>query len=64
MSERFSRTAAELYRFAAVQLGWRPDEFWRATPADLLGALPRAEAAGDPPTRAEIARMMEGERHG
>ena len=63
MSERFAQAAADLCRFAAVQLGWRPDEFWRATPADLLGSVPLAEAAGDPPSRADIARMMEEERH-
>lgn len=64
MSDRFGRYAVEMCRLAATQLGWRPGEFWRATPDDLLNALPRPGSADGPPTRAEIARMMEEERGG
>ena len=34
-SERFSESAAKLAGLAGALLGWRPDEFWRATPAEL-----------------------------
>jgi uncharacterized phage protein (TIGR02216 family) len=42
MSGRFSEAAGRLAGLAGALLGWRPDEFWRATPAELgavLGAM-------------------------
>jgi uncharacterized phage protein (TIGR02216 family) len=39
MDERFGARAAELSGAAAALLGWRPDEFWRSTPAELARAL-------------------------
>lgn len=56
----FSDGAARLAGIAGALLGWRADEFWSATPAELaavLGALlgPQAPAAG----RDELARLME-----
>lgn len=53
-------TAARLAGFAGAMLGWRPAEFWAATPAEL-GAIVRA-LTGDveaPPDAAVIARLME-----
>jgi uncharacterized phage protein (TIGR02216 family) len=35
----FADTARRLAHMAAMALGWRPDEFWAATPADLVTAL-------------------------
>lgn len=35
----FGDMAARLCGLAANQLGWRPDEFWHATPAELAGCL-------------------------
>ena len=38
----FTRNARRLCGQAGLLLGWRPDEFWRATPDELgvaLGAL-------------------------
>lgn len=57
---RFSESALRLYPLAARALGWRPAEFWAATPAELAAALapPDAEA---PLGRAEFDRMMEQE---
>lgn len=47
----FADAAARLAGLAGALLGWRPDEFWRATPAELasvIGALTtNAELAGD-----------------
>lgn len=58
--QRFSETATRLAGIAGAVLGWRPDEFWRATPAELAGVLgalvgeePAAAGAGD------LARLME-----
>jgi hypothetical protein len=35
----FSQAAARLAGLAGVLLGWRPDEFWKATPAELALVL-------------------------
>lgn len=35
----FADAARQLGGDAALLLGWRPDEFWTATPADLATAL-------------------------
>jgi uncharacterized phage protein (TIGR02216 family) len=58
--ERFSEAAARLAGLAGALLGWRPDEFWRATPAELGAVLramsgPEIEAAG----RGDLERLME-----
>lgn len=47
-------------------LGWRPDEFWCATPAELLGALREPETlnGASPPSRELINQMLERERNG
>ncbi|WWA48609.1 phage tail assembly chaperone [Pelagerythrobacter marensis] len=62
----FGAAALSLAALAARALGWRPDEFWRATPAELAACL--ADPAGPPtpaaPSRAEIERMMERENDG
>ena len=57
----WAEVAVRLAGFAGAVLGWRPDEFWRATPAELAAILSanRVEAAGDPPERAAINRLME-----
>jgi hypothetical protein len=55
----FGESALHLARLAGRVLGWRPHEFWGATPAELaaiLGAEPQAGLA-----RADLARMMEQE---
>ncbi|MGF1549191.1 MAG: phage tail assembly chaperone [Sphingomonadaceae bacterium] len=60
MSGRFGEAAARLAGLAGALLGWRPDEFWRATPAELAaiaGALlPDTDAAA---TRGDLKRLME-----
>jgi hypothetical protein len=47
----FGEAAALLSKSASLLLGWRPDEFWNATPAELALALPAHDAAtGGPDT--------------
>ena len=56
----FAEAAGRLAGVAGALLGWRPDEFWKATPAELaavLGAL--APEVGEGVGRAELARLME-----
>ncbi|MBB4633662.1 phage tail assembly chaperone [Sphingosinicella soli] len=53
-------TFAESARRAAglaARLGWRADDFWAATPADLLNAL--GPAAEDALGGAELRQLME-----
>ena len=45
LGEDFAASAALLAGVVGVTLGWRPDEFWQATPAEVLG-IARA-LAGD-----------------
>ncbi|WP_375291652.1 phage tail assembly chaperone [Qipengyuania sp.] len=60
----FENCAARLAGLAARALGWRPDEFWRATPSDLALALGVEAAPAPPPSRAELQRMMERDGDG
>jgi hypothetical protein len=63
MNESFAATARRWNTLAARLLGWRPDDFWSATPAELVMALaePGEVAANMPPSRELIAQMMERE---
>ncbi|MDP1027786.1 phage tail assembly chaperone [Sphingomonas sp. KR1UV-12] len=59
---RFAEGAARLAGFAGAVLGWSPDAFWRATPAELAAvveALSGVEAGGEPPDAATLARLRE-----
>ncbi|HXG81546.1 MAG TPA: phage tail assembly chaperone [Sphingomicrobium sp.] len=53
----FGERAAMLAGLAARLLGWRPDEFWRATPAELAAVL--QEEAIEPVAGDELERLME-----
>lgn len=63
MSEAFGPGAARLAGWAARQLGWRPAEFWAATPAELAAVLAGDPGGGGTPAtplnRADLSRMME-----
>lgn len=61
MSACFGDAASRWAGLAAQLLGWRPAEFWAATPAELATALtpPDDLSAPPPPSREAIARMME-----
>ncbi len=56
----FSESAARLAGLAGALLGWRPEEFWAATPAELaavLAALTGGEGLCATPV--DLARLME-----
>ncbi|MFC3175229.1 phage tail assembly chaperone [Novosphingobium bradum] len=60
MSETFAATAGQLAGLAGRFLGWRPDEFWNATPAELAAILLPVSGPGAAPLgRSDLARMME-----
>lgn len=50
----FGDGAARLCGAAAMLLGWRPDEFWNATPAELALALRMPGTEAEAPNRATI----------
>ena len=56
----FEQGAARLAGLAGALLGWRPDEFWDATPAELAAIL-NAMIADEPPpaSAADLARLKE-----
>lgn len=56
----FAESARTLAGLAGVLLGWRPDEFWKATPAELAAVL--GAMMPEPPetaSRDDLARLME-----
>ena len=57
----FSEAADQLAGLAGALLGWRPDEFWKATPAELAAVLRALAGAGSaaPVTDEELARLKE-----
>lgn len=59
MGERFGAGAAALCSAAAAALGWRPDDFWNATPSELALALAPPTPAGDVPARELIDALRQ-----
>lgn len=65
MSERFAQGAARLAGTVPLLLGWAPNVFWNATPAELAAILaPKAPGAPAPLSRGEFDTMMERDRDG
>jgi len=64
MSDRFGDAAAGLAAFSAQMLGWRPREFWQATPADLALAASSPLDGTESLNRNELNQMLERERNG
>jgi hypothetical protein len=64
---RFADAARRLAGQVALLLGWRPDEFWTATPAELATVFAaRDEASGSATglSRAELDSMISDECRG
>jgi uncharacterized phage protein (TIGR02216 family) len=59
-TDRFSQNAARLAGLAGALFGWLPEEFWRATPAEL-GAVLEAMAGpqSDSASRSDLERLMQ-----
>lgn len=60
MGGEFTASATRLAGLTGAVLGWRPSEFWAATPAELAtifdALTPRHEA---PPSQGDVARLQE-----
>ena len=54
----FGQAARRLASAAATLLGWTPDTFWNATPAELCDALTPPVEAGEPPSRSTVDALM------
>lgn len=61
MTALFAAAAERLAGQAGVLFGWRPDDFWHATPRELatMVAALRGDAGAPPPDRAALARLQE-----
>ena len=55
----FGASACALCSATAALLGWRPDEFWSATPAELALALGPVSGGADGPDSEAIAELRE-----
>jgi hypothetical protein len=64
VTETFGAAALALCALAARALGWRPGEFWAATPAELAACLADPAAPAAMLSRADLTRMLEGESDG
>lgn len=65
MNAAFADSARRLAGLVPRALGWRPGEFWDATPAELAAILaPTDELGGDPLSRIELTALMERDHHG
>ena len=54
----FADSALQLAGQTALLLGWRPDDFWNATPADLATILAALSPAGDAADGATLSQLM------
>ena len=54
----FADSALQLAGHTAVLLGWRPDDFWNATPAELAAILAAATPTGDSADSATLTELM------
>jgi hypothetical protein len=63
MSTDIGTAALGLYGLAARLLGWRPTEFWAATPAELAAALstPGPTASLDRDTLNKLMELDDGQ---
>jgi len=60
MDELFAGAALRLAGLAGALLGWRPDEFWKATPAELAAVFAALNPPGTAPAGGDLlARLQE-----
>jgi hypothetical protein len=55
----FGRAAARLSSAASLLLGWRPDEFWNATPTEFAAAMILVGGDGQAPDAGTIAALRQ-----
>jgi hypothetical protein len=57
MTQLFGEAAARLCNAASLLLGWRPGDFWNATPAELALAIEAPAEAMNGPELATIEAL-------
>lgn len=57
-AETFSQASARAWHASARLLGWTPDDFWKATPAEVAGALEPPTERVEGPGGDRIAALM------
>jgi len=55
----FSESAGRLAGIAGALLGWRPDDAWAATPAELIAVLTAMTGGAAPAGADDLARLKE-----
>ena len=55
----FADSALELAGQTALLLGWRPDDFWNATPAELAAVLSAMSPTADAADGSTLSQLME-----
>jgi hypothetical protein len=55
----FSEGAARLAGLAGALLGWRPEEFWRATPDELATVLQAMVPSEQSASQVDLERLKE-----
>lgn len=65
-SAGFAAASPQWWCIAAQWLGWRPHEFWQATPSELRDALAHPKTLESPPGPSMdiIVEMLEREKNG
>ena len=60
VAERFADAAGRLAGLCGVLVGWTPQVFWTATPAELACVLRALAPQGEsPPTSCDLERLKE-----
>lgn len=64
MTQSFAHAARSLAGHAAQALGWKPHDFWQATPIELAVSLGENTAAHPTMSRSELNNLMEIDQNG
>lgn len=65
MTRTFAASARELAGQTALLLGWRPSEFWSATPAELAAIFAVHQTIAPPAlSRDHLTALLEQDRDG
>lgn len=65
MTATFTAAAAQLAGIVPRVLGWQPQNFWEATPAEVAAIFAStAQVANEPLSREELTTLLEIERRG
>jgi hypothetical protein len=59
MTERFADSVARLAGLTGAMLGWRPGEFWAATPAELAVIFAALAPRGEAPASTDVIAQLQ-----